>query len=197
MNIENDYSFSACRSTVLTPINLCNSLIGMAKTLLTIIFSLLVGVFIGAAGTVFFYPFLFPPPEVNEQVHDIDSKKVFATGTFIHPNPSDKLHYGKGTVSIYELKGRYEVFLGKNFQVGPGPAFHVYLSELSNIKSKAAFQKGLETGKNYDIGILKSFKGSQVYPVPANVDMNRIKSVVVWCKSFHQLITSADLKRNR
>ena len=168
----------------------------MLKYILTILISLVVGVVIGIVGTVFFYPFLFPPPAANEQVQNVEAKKVYATGTFIRPNPSDKLHWGKGMVTLYVKNGRYEILLNQNFQVGPGPAFHVYLSKLSDIKSKGVFNEGLGNGENYDLGVLKSFKGSQVYAVPADIDMSKVKSVVVWCKSFKQLITSATLKKN-
>lgn len=43
--------------------------------------------------------------------------------------------------------------------------------------------------------MLKSFQGSQVYRVPYTVNMSEIHSVVVWCVSFAQLITSANLKK--
>lgn len=46
----------------------------------------------------------------------------------------------------------------------------------------------------FEIGKLKSFSGSQVYRVPESVDFAGLKSVAVWCKTFGQLITSADLR---
>ena len=39
------------------------------------------------------------------------------TGTFIHANPSDPIHWGRGKVSVYERA----VFLEPDFEVGPGP----------------------------------------------------------------------------
>jgi len=81
------------------------------------------------------------------------------------------------------------VFLNHAFVVGPGPSFHVFLSESAHIKTNNYFRKSVK----YNLGMLKSFKGSQVYTVPQNIDMSKIKSVVVWCVSFSQLITSANL----
>ena len=141
--------------------------------------TLVVGIIMGVVGTVFFYPFVFPPPVINEQVQNVAQKQVFATGTFIHPNPSDKLHWGKGSVSVYQQANQYEVFLNKNFEVGPGPAFYVYISTVPNIKTRSQFRQLLGTDKTVDLGALKSFKGSQVYAIPKSVDMQKIKSVVV------------------
>jgi len=162
----------------------------MLKTILTILISLIIGFAIGVAVTIFVYPFWFPPAQVNEQVQNVSMKSVYATGLFIHPNPSDPVHWGKGNTKIYQDGQHYEVLLQKNFEVGPGPAFHLYLSESANIKSNADFKKAT----NFDLGNLKSFKGSQVYKIPRNIDMSKIKSVVVWCEAFSQLITSADLE---
>jgi hypothetical protein len=163
----------------------------MLKAFLTIIISLIIGFIIGVAVTVFAYPFYFPPAQVNEQVQNVAAKTIYATGTFIDTSPSDRVHWGKGNTKIYKDGKQFEVFLEKNFQVGPGPAFHVYLSESSDIKSNADFKKSV----NYDLGNLKSFKSSQVYQVPQNIDMKKIKSVVIWCQAFSQLITTADLKK--
>ena len=159
------------------------------KAILSYLLALILGMIIGAVGTVFFYPFIFPPPQVNEQIQNVDAKKVVSKGEFVHINKWDPVHYGKGGVEIYQDKNQYEVLLEKNFEVGPGPAFEVYLSEKADIKKPADFK----AAKNYQLGMLKSFKGSQVYQVPKNVDIAKIKSVVVWCEAFGVLITSANL----
>jgi len=164
------------------------------KRILTILLSLLatliIGIVIGMGAMLIAYPYIFPPPVLNEKVVHVASKKVFSIGTFIHPNPSDPIHYGKGNVSIYRSNtNQYEVFLHDNFLVGPGPAFHVYLVENKDIKDNRDFKKAVK----YDLGMLKSFRGSQVYKIPEHINMKDIQSVVVWCKSFSQLITSANL----
>ncbi|WP_367606953.1 DM13 domain-containing protein [Legionella sp. W05-934-2] len=160
------------------------------KKLLSYLLALIIGVVIGVVGTVFFYPFIFPPPQVNEQVQNIQGKHVFAEGKFIHLKPWDPIHYGKGGVEIYQGKKQAEVFLQKDFEVGPGPAYVIYLSDKADIRTAADFK----SAKNTKLGMLKSFKGSQVYLVPNNVDITKMKSVVVWCEAFGVLITVADLK---
>ena len=82
------------------------------------------------------------------------------------------------------------MFLEPDFEVGPGPAFHVYLVPQANIRDAAAV-----TGKMYiDLGQLRAFKGSQRYPVPAGIDLKNYPSVVIWCERFGVLISPADLK---
>ena len=44
-----------------------------------------------------------------------------------------------------------------------------------------------------DLGRLRSFKGSQRYTIPANVNLSEIQSVVIWCERFSVLISPADL----
>ena len=163
----------------------------MYKYLASGIAGLIIGIAIGVAGTILAYPFIFPPPEVNEQVVNVQAKSVIATGTFIHPNPSDPVHWGKGGVSVYQGPEGLEIFLQQDFEVGPGPAYHVYISTGRDIRNNDDF----ESARNIDIGKLKSFKSSQVYRLPVTTDQSNINSVVVWCEAFGQLITSASLTK--
>jgi len=48
--------------------------------------------------------------------------------------------------------------------------------------------------KFVDLGGLRSFKGSQRYPIPSGVDLKQYPSVVIWCVRFGVLISPADLK---
>ena len=143
------------------------------------------GTGLGVALGFFFFPFVFPPPPAAEQLTEADRSALYATGTFIHANPSDPVHYGKGKVSVYQRA----VFLEPDFEVGPGPAFHVYLVPQANIRDAAAVKDAMFV----DLGGLRSFKGSQRYPIPAGVDLKNYPSVVIWCERFGVLISPADL----
>jgi hypothetical protein len=139
----------------------------------------------GIALGFFLFPFVFPPPAAIEQLTEADGSPVFATGTFIHANPSDPIHYGKGKVTVYQRT----VFLEPDFEVGPGPAFHVYLVPKANIRDAAAVKDAMVV----DLGGLRAFKGSQRYPIPPGVDLKNYASVVIWCERFSVLISPADL----
>ena len=110
-----------------------------------------------------------------------------ATGTFIHANRSDPVHWGRGRVSVYERI----VFLESDFEVGPGPAYRVYLVPKAGIRNSADFKGAMFV----DLGGLRAFKGSQRYPIPAGVDLSKYSSVIIWCERFSVLISPADLKR--
>ena len=146
------------------------------------------GTAFGVALGFFVYPFVFPPPAAMDQLSETDKAKLVATGTFIHANPSDPVHRGKGKVLVYERA----VFLDPDFEVGPGPAFHVYLVP------KAGIRKNSDLGDAMfiDLGGLRAFKGSQRYSIPAGVELKNYQSVIIWCQQFSVLISPADLTFN-
>jgi len=146
----------------------------------------------GALGTVFgvavgffIFPYVFPPPTATEQLADAERSRLVASGTFVHANPSDPVHYGKGRVSVYERT----LFLEPDFEVGAGPAFHVYLVPKAPIRTSS----DLKDTMFVDLGALRAFKGSQRYSIPAGIDLKDYKSVIIWCERFGVLISPADL----
>jgi hypothetical protein len=154
------------------------------KSLIFIV-GVLLGAFVGFAAGIFVYPYIFLADIVAaERVES--SKPAIAKGTFIHANPSDPIHYGKGGVSVYPDL----VHLEEDFEVGPGPKFHVYLVPEKNVTPDIDVAKTTYV----DLGRLKAFKGSQNYPVPAGVDLSRYPNVVIWCEQFGVLISPAQLK---
>ncbi len=138
----------------------------------------------GVALGFFLFPYVFPPPPATEQIAEAD-RTVIANGTFIHANPSDPIHWGRGKVSVYERA----VFLEPDFEVGPGPKYHVYLVPAKAVREEAHVSKT----RFVDLGRLRSFKGSQRYAVPDGVDLTAFPSVVIWCEQFGVLISPADL----
>ena len=143
------------------------------------------GAAFGVALGFFLFPYVFPPPEAKEQLTQAEAGKLVAKGQFVHANPSDPIHYGKGEVSVYSGT----VFLGEDFEVGPGPDFHVYLVPKANIRAESDVTDTMFV----DLGRLRAFKGSQKYEIPAGVDLAKFPSVVIWCQQFSVLISPADL----
>lgn len=139
----------------------------------------------GVALGFFFFPFVFAPPPAMEVLSPTERATLVASGAFIHANPSDPIHYGKGKVSVY----RHAVFLEPDFEVGPGPAYHVYLVPKANIRQSS----DLGDAMYVDLGRLRAFQGSQRYRVPDGVDLKKYQSVVIWCERFSVLISPADL----
>ncbi len=164
----------------------------MRKFVITFVVGAVLGIAGGFAAGIFAYPYLFLNDIVaSEQVpgtagESTSGRSVAASGTFIHANPSDPIHYGKGKVTVYADL----VHLEADFEVGPGPKYHVYLVPETNITPMTNVERTMFV----DLGRLKAFRGSQNYPVPAGVDLAKYSSVVIWCEQFGVLISPAALQ---
>jgi hypothetical protein len=108
----------------------------------------------GVALGFFFFPYVFPPPPASESLTEADRAAPVATGTFIHANPSDPVHWGRGKVSVYERA----VFLESDFEVGPGPAFHVLLVPKASIRNSSEVTEQMFV----DLGGLRAFRAASV-----------------------------------
>ena len=143
------------------------------------------GTAFGVAVGFFVFPYVFPPPPAAETLAQGEATTVAARGAFIHADKNDPIHYGMGKVTVYENL----VFLEPDFEVGPGPAFHVYLVPREKVRRSS----DVEGTMFVDLGKLRAFQGSQKYPIPAGVDLKKFPSVVIWCAQFDVLISPADL----
>ena len=159
---------------------------GFIRGLLLFLFGGALGTALGIGLGFFLFPFVFPPPPAKDTIGEADRSALVATGNFIHANPSDPIHYGKGKVSVYERT----VFLEPDFEVGPGPAYHVYLVPKANIRQNS----DLGDAMFVDLGRLRAFKGSQRYDIPAGLDLTQYTSLIIWCERFSVLIAPADLQ---
>jgi|CXWL01.1.fsa_nt_gi hypothetical protein len=97
----------------------------------------------------------------------------------------DLVHKASGLTLIYPITTNGPVLRLQDFSVTRGPDLYVYLSKNSNITSSS------QLGDYVSIGKLKSSKGDQNYPLPNN--HAEYKSVVIWCKAFGVLFSSATL----
>ena len=149
------------------------------------------GALFGFALGIFIYPFWFLQDRAMERLSDAATRTEVASGPFVHVNRADPIHWGKGDVSILTapLDGAV-VQLHDNFEVGPGPRFHVYLVDRADVRSGDDFL----ASKTVDLGRLRAFAGSQIYSVPGDAPIADFKSVVVWCKEFGVLISPATLR---
>jgi len=159
----------------------------MKKIFLVFFMGALLGTGAGFALGIFFYPYIFLDDIVaTERVENPAARVVVATGRFIHANPSDPIHHGKGKLTVYgDL-----LHLESDFEVGPGPKYHVYLVPEANVLPSTNVARTMFV----DLGRLKAFRGSQNYPVPAGVDLKKFGSVVIWCEQFGVLISPATLQ---
>jgi hypothetical protein len=158
---------------------------GIWRALAIFLLGGILGTGFGVALGFFLFPFVFPPPPAAEQLAEADRTPLVATGMFIHANPSDPVHWGRGKVSVRART----IFLEPDFEVGPGPKYHVYLVPKANVRGEADVKNTMFV----DLGRLRAFKGSQRYPIPDGVNLKDYPSVVIWCEAFGVLISPADL----
>jgi len=97
---------------------------------------------------------------------------------------SDDFHFGRGDALIIETEPGKYVLRFENFSVRNGPDLFVYLSEDAN---------GKTVTEALNLGKLKATDGAFNYEIPANVDVSKMKSAVVWCKQFAVLFAHATL----
>ena len=145
------------------------------------------GVLAGFAIGIFAYPYIFLADIVaDERLDAADMDTIVATGQFIHANPADPIHYGSGGLTVY----RGVVQLDRDFEVGPGPAYHVYLVPDDSVTPDTDVARTMFV----DLGRLRAFRGSQIYRIPQGVDLAEFGRVVIWCEHFGVLISPASLR---
>lgn len=84
-----------------------------------------------------------------------------------------------GSAAVIELPDGTTVLRFEDLDTQNGPDLKVYLSE-----APADADPSTHDDNFVDLGALKGNKGDQNYDVPANVNLSKIQSVVVWCKRF-------------
>ena len=100
----------------------------------------------------------------------------------------DSSHKGSGRVTLYRLPGGAHLLRLEGINVTNGPALHVLLAEAARPANRAEVHQGY-----LDLGGLKGNIGSQNYEVPADEDVSKFKSVVIYCLPFHVVFSTATL----
>ncbi len=120
----------------------------------------------------------------NSEVIEIEvpTATVLKQGEFTE---IDSVHKGSGVAKVIEQDGKYFLTL-EDFKVTNGPDLFVYLSKNKDITKKA------ELGEFKNLQALKGNEGNQVYEI-SKEDADNFESVVIWCKRFGVLFSSATL----
>jgi len=140
--------------------------------------ALLLGVSIG----VYVLPILTAPdPPSKDEVASHVGQALYTTQFHRNLADSDFLHWGEATVSV----GRNSiVFAGR---LAPGPDYKLYLSP-EFVETEADFVR--LKAQMVRVDDVRGF-GDLIVPVPPSIDVTRFTTVIVWCESFGQFITSA------
>ena len=147
------------------------------------------------AGVVFFEPWtLWSDTTVNEAAPTAAAPEVsspspvgpteLASGTFVSQE-----HETSGTATVIELADGSRTLRLEGFSTSNGPDLHVWLSE----KEAGGNWFKYGSGRKAQLGELKANQGSHNYAIPADVELDGLRSIVIWCKRFHVAFGSAPL----
>ena len=139
----------------------------------------------GFAGGIYALPIIIAPPAPTAaEVSAVADSATYSAEFRRDLKDSDVLHWGEGKVSV----GSGSISLtGK---LAPGPDYKLYLSpvfietelEFNRLKSQMALVGDVKTFNNFLIR------------VPPGVNPSEFTSVIVWCETFGEFITSAKYK---
>jgi hypothetical protein len=115
-----------------------------------------------------------------------DTSAALSSGSF---TVVDAIHKGEGRASIYEMPDGQRVLRFEDFKVTNGPDLFVYLSGHEAPRSAGE----LHDQGDFELGRLKGNVGNQNYDLPADLDLSRFRSVVIYCKQFSVVFSTAML----
>jgi len=99
-------------------------------------------------------------------------------------------HKGTGTATIYRLPDGKRVLRLENFATDNGPDLFVWLSSAPDANDAQA----ILNSQYVSLGRLKGNQGNQNYELPADLDLDNVHSVTIWCRQFSVNFTTAPLE---
>jgi hypothetical protein len=153
-----------------------------AKFLAILLISHLLVGFLGFALGIYALPILIAPTAPTESEITAVSAQEKYSGVFIKDlKDSDRFHWGEGNVSI---GAEFITFMGK---LAPGPDYKLYLSP-EFVETEEDFTRLKNTMAQ--VGDVKTFENF-VVNIPTNIDPSQYTTVIIWCETFGEFITSA------
>ena len=151
------------------------------KLSLALVISHLAAIAAGFAAGIYFLPILIAPPAPDAAAVAQAAESGEYVATFSRDREdSDALHWGEGEVTI----GPDAItFMGK---LAPGPDYRLYLSP-EYVETEADFNR-LKSSM-VQVGDVKTFENF-IVPLRDDVNPADYSTVIVWCESFGQYITS-------
>ena len=111
---------------------------------------------------------------------------ILVRGSFTRVDP---LHAAEGTAAIHRLADGKLVLRLEDFKSTNGPDLFVGLSGHPMPRSRRdVHDQGYE-----QIQMLKANEGNQNYDLPAELDLSKFRSVVIYCRAFSVVFSSAEL----
>ncbi len=160
-------------------------IIGIEMKKIVLLFTHLACGAFGFALGIYALPILTQPDSPTmSSVEKITNNAIY-TATFQRDRKdSDFFHWGEGSVSI---SNQEIAFVG---ELAPGPDYKLYLSP-QFIETEKDFNDTKH--KMTQVGDVKTFDRFALN-LPQELDLSQYNTVVVWCETFGEFITSARFK---
>lgn len=129
--------------------------------------------------------YLASPLFINRTiVEEFQGRGEVVRGTF---TDADSFHKGSGVARVVR-DGAGRVLRLEEFRVTNGPDLYVYLAAHRQPRSRGDVDEGF-----VNLGRLKGNIGAQTYPIPEGIDLTRYRTVVIYCRAFHVVFSTAPL----
>lgn len=112
-----------------------------------------------------------------------------ASGSFISHE-----HETRGTVRVVQQPDGTRVLAIEGLSTSDGPDLRVWLTDQPVIEGVDGWYV-FDDGAYVELGPLRGNVGDLVYPIPADVDLDALTSVSIWCARFAVSFGAAELDR--
>ena len=161
----------------------------MKRFFLGLLVGAVMGLVPGFGLGVYFLPIITAEEGAEQAVVERAMTQAWRRGVFRRDlGDSDGAHWGEGEILLSTEQGRH--FLTLNGEIAPGPDYRLYLTpEL--VVTEEAFLTIKE--RSARVANIKAYRNFRV-EVPASIDPSAYGAVLIWCESFSQFITAAELR---
>jgi len=126
--------------------------------------------------------------EAEQAMPSMEAPIIAASGNFTQ---IDVLYGARGTATIYQMPDNSKILRFEDFRVSNGPDLRVILS--ASVAPRTPEEVELND-LDLELGRLKGNVGNQNYEIPAEVDLSLYQSVVIYCRQFNVVFSSAPLE---
>ncbi len=123
---------------------------------------------------------LFVDKTVNEELPTANNEMPSEVALLAQGKFRGIAHETSGSALIYQYPDGRRTLRLMDFATSNGPDVHVYLVALADAPDDAS----VKNAEIIDLGSIKGNIGDQNYELPADVDLNKFRSVSIWCKRF-------------
>lgn len=126
--------------------------------------------------------------EAEQAMPTMEAAVIVGEGEFI---TIDAVHRAQGTATIYQMPDNRKLLRLDNFSVTNGPDLRVVLSASEAPKTRAEVELN---NLDLELGRLQGNIGSQNYEIAPEVDISQYNSVVIYCRLYNVVFSTASLE---